>query len=147
MWTPLLELLELYPARMILPAHDGSIEALRLRRAEIERLTTLPLASEAALDIAISKPRTLEVAEEVGLAIPRSLPCDDARRGARRLSRVWPADGAQARPVLGGERDRRDAASVNAVLTEEDAEREARYILESGGQAVAQEFCRAGARR
>jgi predicted ATP-grasp superfamily ATP-dependent carboligase len=30
--------------------------------------------------------------------------------------------------------------SVNAVLTEEDAEREAGYILESGGQAVAQEF-------
>jgi len=30
--------------------------------------------------------------------------------------------------------------SVNAVLTEEDAEREMRYILESGGQAVAQEF-------
>src|SRR5690242_17738836 len=78
----LMELLELYPARMILPAHDGSIEALRPRRAEIERLTTLPLASEAALDIAISKPRTLEVAEEVGVAIPRSLPVttlDEAR--------------------------------------------------------------------
>ena len=136
----LLELLELYPARMILPAHDGSIEALRPRRAEIERLTTLPLASEAALDIAISKPRTLEVAEEMGVAIPRSLPVttlDEARAAFRAFGPPTVLKPVQswAENETGGTR-----LSVNAVLTEEDAEREARYILESGGQAVAQEF-------
>jgi glyoxylase-like metal-dependent hydrolase (beta-lactamase superfamily II) len=68
----LLELLDLYPAHMILPAHDGAIEALRLRRAEIERKTALTFASEAALDIAVSKARALVVAEQLGIAIPRS---------------------------------------------------------------------------
>jgi predicted ATP-grasp superfamily ATP-dependent carboligase len=136
----LLELLELYPARMILPAHDGSIEALRPRRAEIERMTALPLASEAALEIAISKPRTLEVAEQVGVAIPRSLPVttlEEARAAFRAFGppTVLKPMQSWAENETGGTR-----LSVNAVLAEEDAEREMRYILESGGQAVAQEF-------
>ena len=136
----LLELLAMYPARMMLPAHDGSIEALRLRRAEIERLTALPLANETALDIAINKPRTLEVAEEVGVAIPRSLPVttlDEARAAFCAFGPPMVLKPVQswAENETGGTR-----LSVNAVLTEEDAEREARYILESGGQAVAQEF-------
>jgi predicted ATP-grasp superfamily ATP-dependent carboligase len=136
----ILELLELYPARMTLPAHDGAIEALRPRRAEVERITAFPLASEAALDIAISKPRTLEVAEDVGVPIPRSLPVttlDEARAAFRAFGSPTVLKPVQswAENETGGTR-----LSVNAVLTEKDAEREARYILESGGQAVAQEF-------
>jgi predicted ATP-grasp superfamily ATP-dependent carboligase len=136
----LLELLELYPARMILPAHDGSIEALRPHRAEIERMTALPLASEDALEVAISKPRTLEVAEQVGIAIPCSLPVttlEEARAAFRAFGppTVLKPMQSWAENETGGTR-----LSVNAVLTEEDAEREMRYILESGGQAVAQEF-------
>jgi predicted ATP-grasp superfamily ATP-dependent carboligase len=136
----LLELLELYPARMMLPAHDGSIEALRPRRAEIERMTALPLASEAALEVAINKTRTLEVAEQVGIAIPRSLPVttlEEARAAFRAFGppTVLKPMQSWAENETGGTR-----LSVNAVLTEEDAEREMRYILESGGQAVAQEF-------
>jgi predicted ATP-grasp superfamily ATP-dependent carboligase len=136
----LLELLELYPARMLLPTHDGSIEALRPRRAEIERMTALPLASEAALEIAISKPRTLAVAEQLGIAIPRSLPVttiDEAHAAFRAFGPPTVLKPAQSwvENEAGGTR-----LSVNAVLTEEDAERETRYILESGGQAVAQEF-------
>src|ERR1700722_16972684 len=69
----LLALLDERPARLILPSHDGSIEALRARRAELERRTSLPLASEAALDIAVSKTRTLALATELGIAVPRSV--------------------------------------------------------------------------
>jgi predicted ATP-grasp superfamily ATP-dependent carboligase len=70
----LLDLLDRYPARMVLPGHDGSIEALRARRTEIERRVALPLASEAALNIAVSKPRTLMLARALGIAVPRSIP-------------------------------------------------------------------------
>jgi predicted ATP-grasp superfamily ATP-dependent carboligase len=136
----LLALLEVYPARMVLPSHDGSIEALRPRRAEIERKTTLPLASEAALEIAVSKPRTLAVAEQLGIAIPRSLAVTtlaEARAAFRAFGAPTVLKPAQswAENERGGTR-----LSVNAVLSEEDAEREARYILEAGGEAVAQEF-------
>jgi predicted ATP-grasp superfamily ATP-dependent carboligase len=136
----LVELLELYPARMLLPAHDGSIEALRPRRAEIERKTALPLASEDALEVAVSKPRTLAVAEQLGISIPRSLPVAtlaEAHAAFRAFGPPMVLKPAQswAESATGGVR-----LSVNAVLTEEDAEREARSILDSGGQAVAQEF-------
>ncbi len=113
----LLELLDLYPAHMILPVHDGSIEALRLRRAEIERRTALPFASEAALDIAVSKARTLEVAEQLGIAIPRSLPVttlDEARAAFRAFGppTVFKPEQPWAENEAGGTR-----LSVNAVLT------------------------------
>jgi predicted ATP-grasp superfamily ATP-dependent carboligase len=75
----LLALLDEYPARLILPSHDGSIQALRARRAELERVTFLPLASESALDIAVSKTRTLALARELGIAIPRSVLVTDPR--------------------------------------------------------------------
>jgi len=136
----LLELLDMYPARMLLPAHDGSIAALRSRRAEIEQKTALPLASEAALEIAVSKPRTLAVAEQLGVAVPLSLLVTtpaEARAAFRALGQPTVFKPAQswAENESGGAR-----LSVNAVLSEEDAEREARYILQAGGQALAQEF-------
>jgi len=68
-----LALLDEQPARLIVPSHDGTIETLRARRAEIERRTFFPLASEAALDIAVSKPRALALATELGIAVPRSV--------------------------------------------------------------------------
>src|SRR5581483_4857022 len=52
---------------------DGSIEALRLRRPEVESRCALPLASNEALDIAVSKERTLAVAATQGIATPESL--------------------------------------------------------------------------
>jgi predicted ATP-grasp superfamily ATP-dependent carboligase len=69
-----LALLDDHRPSMLLPAHDGSIKAVRSRRAEIERRTALPLASESALDIAVSKVRTLALAKQLGIAVPRSLP-------------------------------------------------------------------------
>jgi predicted ATP-grasp superfamily ATP-dependent carboligase len=66
-------LLDEHPARLILPSHDGSIQALRARRSELERRTFLTLACEAALDIAVSKTRTLALARELGIAVPRSV--------------------------------------------------------------------------
>jgi predicted ATP-grasp superfamily ATP-dependent carboligase len=68
-----LTLLDEQPARLIVPSHDGTIETLRARRAEIERRTFFPLASEAALDIAVSKPRALALATELGIAVPKSV--------------------------------------------------------------------------
>jgi predicted ATP-grasp superfamily ATP-dependent carboligase len=70
-------ILDEYPTRLILPSHDGSIQALRARRDELERRTFLPLASEAALDIAVSKTRTLALAKQLGIAVPRSVLVND----------------------------------------------------------------------
>jgi predicted ATP-grasp superfamily ATP-dependent carboligase len=69
----IVNLLDAYPARLILPAHDGSIQALRSRRPDLEQRTFLPIASEAALDIAVDKARTLALAEQLGVLVPRSV--------------------------------------------------------------------------
>src|ERR1700674_2298494 len=54
-----LDLVERTSADMVLPAHDGSIELLTARRSEVEKRCALPLASDAALAVAMSKPQTL----------------------------------------------------------------------------------------
>jgi predicted ATP-grasp superfamily ATP-dependent carboligase len=60
-------------AQMVLPGNDGSIDAIRRRRAEIECLTGLALASEQALSIAVDKQRTLQLARDLGMDVPRSV--------------------------------------------------------------------------
>jgi FAD-dependent urate hydroxylase len=58
------------PKSLIL-AHDGSIEALRRRRADVERAVAVALAPEQALAVAVEKTRTLAFAATVGLRTPR----------------------------------------------------------------------------
>ena len=58
------------PKSLIL-AHDGSIEAVRRRRADVERVVGLALAPEQALAVAIDKTRTLAFADTAGLRVPR----------------------------------------------------------------------------
>ncbi len=59
--------------RSLMLAHDGSLEAVRRRRSEVERLVGLSLAPEQALAIAIDKTQTLACAKAVGLRAPRGV--------------------------------------------------------------------------
>jgi predicted ATP-grasp superfamily ATP-dependent carboligase len=67
----LLELIRARSVRAIIPVHDGTIEAVKVRRAEIERECAVALAAPAALDAAIDKERTLQAASDLGIRIPR----------------------------------------------------------------------------
>lgn len=136
----LLALLRQHPTRMLLPAHDGSIEAIRPRRAEIERLTALPLASEAALDIAVSKARTLALAEKLGIATPRSVLVTDLADVPAALCEVGVP--AVVKPVQSWvERDGVGTRITSeAVLTEKEARRSLSYMLSVGGHAVIQQW-------
>jgi cation diffusion facilitator CzcD-associated flavoprotein CzcO/predicted ATP-grasp superfamily ATP-dependent carboligase len=58
------------PSSLIL-GHDGSIEALRRRRSEVERVVGLALAPEQALTVAVDKTLTLSFAENLGMRVPR----------------------------------------------------------------------------
>ena len=69
-----LAILDAMPVDMVLPAHDGSIESLRRRRAEFKGRCALPLASDAALAVATSKERTLALASELGILVPDGIP-------------------------------------------------------------------------
>jgi len=72
-----LALIERHGASMVLPCHDGSIEALRPHRHLIERRAALALASEAALELAIDKRRTVALARQLGIAAPTNIEVHD----------------------------------------------------------------------
>lgn len=57
--------------RTIIPLHDGTIDAITERRGELERRCAVALAAPAALDAANDKNKTLGVAAELGIRVPR----------------------------------------------------------------------------
>ena len=131
-----LGLLDQYPARMILPCHDGSIQALRGRRAELERRTFFPFASEAALDIATSKTRTLALATELGIAIPKSVIVADESDIRSAISELgFPV---VVKPVSSWARGTRLGA--DAAVNLEEAMREVEKIRAAGLQVLMQQW-------
>jgi predicted ATP-grasp superfamily ATP-dependent carboligase len=136
----LLKVLETCPAQMVLPCHDGSIEAIRARRADLERHTAIPLGSEAALDIAVSKVRTLAVAQELGIAVPRSVLVTDTADVAAAIREVGCP--AVVKPVQSWvERDGVGTrVTSEAVLTADEARASLNYMLSVGAHAVIQQW-------
>jgi predicted ATP-grasp superfamily ATP-dependent carboligase len=67
-----------HSTRVVLPNGDGTIAALIPRREELSALgCVLALAPNAALEIAINKDRTLEVAGKLGIDQPRTMRIDN----------------------------------------------------------------------
>ncbi len=84
----LLEVCAKHRPRVLIPSHDGSIEALRHRRVDVERAVGLALASEEALAIAVDKARTLVAASTSGLRVPRGVLVSDITEAERALDDV-----------------------------------------------------------
>src|SRR5258706_6474943 len=113
----ILDVLDEHPARMIMPGGDGTIQALRLRRTEIEQRAALPLASEPALDIAVNKSRTLALATELGISVPRTVPLTDSCNVAAALHELGLPAGINPIETLGGKDGVRTQRPTRAVLT------------------------------
>src|SRR2546425_279076 len=60
-------------ARVLIPSADGTIALLRRHRVRVEERGHIALAKEAAMAIAVSKERTLNIARRLGVGVPRSL--------------------------------------------------------------------------
>ncbi len=61
------------PAGATIASIDASVEVLHRNRAAVGRFTAPALGEPEAVEIALSKERTLEVAEALGIPVPRSL--------------------------------------------------------------------------
>jgi predicted ATP-grasp superfamily ATP-dependent carboligase len=135
-----LALVKEWEPRLVLPAHDGSIEVLRNRRHEVECLTALGLADEAALDVAVSKERTLALASQLGLVVPRSLsvgPDDDVHAAVREVGLPAILKPAESWVVRNGTGTRLSTQAVNSV---DEARRALDLVFAAGGQALIQEW-------
>lgn len=73
----IIEFVQKHHIPVVLPTGDPSIAAIAPRREELAKLgCTLAVASDAALQIANDKTRTLEAADKLGIAYPRSIQID-----------------------------------------------------------------------
>jgi predicted ATP-grasp superfamily ATP-dependent carboligase len=129
-----------YSARVIITSHDGSIEALRARREEVEREARLALAPESSLGLATDKNRTLAIATKLGIGVPRSVEIRDtaaveAAAGETGLPAVVKPAASWVWSELGGSR-----LVCSAVTSLREAQEAVARIVEAGGAALLQEW-------
>ncbi len=74
----LIELCAQRRPRALIPCHDGTIDALRSRREDVEQVVAVALAPEAPLAAALDKRTTLAVAATLGVRVPRGETVTDA---------------------------------------------------------------------
>jgi predicted ATP-grasp superfamily ATP-dependent carboligase len=128
--------------RALLVARDSTIEALRPRRAEIERASSLALAPECALEVAVNKERTLAFAQRIGIPVPISVPIrhsDEAREAGGRTgfpAVVKPIQSWVQSPA-GGHR-----LSSVVVVDADEARLAAEQAMRVGGRVVLQQWLR-----
>ena len=136
----LVRLLDEYTPEVLIPAHDGSIEALRRRRDEVEARTTLALATEEALETAIDKKRTLALARELGIPVPRTITLDDPSDLRAAVGEVgFPAVIKPERSWVQGA-DGGDRVTSALVVSFAEAERALQRALASGASVVVQQW-------
>jgi predicted ATP-grasp superfamily ATP-dependent carboligase len=125
---------------VVFTTHDGTIEALRRRRRDVEDYARLALASEEALELAVSKVRTLRLAQELGIATPKSLLVEDRRDAADAVEAIGLP--LVMKPVSSWVESGMGASRLTCVLALEAADvvRALDEFRRAGGLAVAQEW-------
>jgi predicted ATP-grasp superfamily ATP-dependent carboligase/thioredoxin reductase len=138
------ELLEVCARRRpgaLIPSHDGSIEALRHRRADVERAVGLALASEEALAVAVDKARTLAVAGALGMRVPRGALVAEPTDAEGALDEVGlPAVVKPVRSWVQEERGSGQRLIATLATTRAMALAAIEAVLAGGAQAVVQEW-------
>ena len=67
------QVLDATKARVLITSSDGTVALIRQYRERIEQRVRVALSSEPGLGIAVNKDLTLEIAQKLGLAIPRGV--------------------------------------------------------------------------
>jgi predicted ATP-grasp superfamily ATP-dependent carboligase len=80
--------LEYSGVHVIIPCSDATISLLRLHRQRLEQRVRIALAKETALEIAVNKERTLEVARQLGLYVPHGVTVRDRKQIDKALQEV-----------------------------------------------------------
>ncbi len=122
---------------MVLPAHDGSIEVLRGRREEFAAMCALPLAQDSALDIALSKERTLALAHDLGIEVPESVAVSDPEAAFEAVHKTGlPAVLKPETPWVVDDQGRGTRLITDTITTAEEASRRLEAMLEAGASSA-----------
>jgi predicted ATP-grasp superfamily ATP-dependent carboligase len=133
----LLEHVESARPRSIICAHDGTVEALRSRREELEKQVCVALADEDALQIAVDKRRTLELAASLGVAIPKSVPVPNEGDLAAAVDQIGLP--LVVKPVSSWARAS-DRVTCAIAIDAREARQAAEAVWSAGGGVILQEW-------
>jgi predicted ATP-grasp superfamily ATP-dependent carboligase len=135
-----LSALQVTAAEVLLPCYDGSIEAVRSRRTEVEQHARVALAKESALEMASDKDKTLNLARELGIRTPRSAHIGSVDELPGALADVGtPAVLKPRRSWIGDEHAGVRACS-RAVVDLSDARKNCQELMSSGATVTVQEW-------
>ena len=132
--------LERFRATVLITSHDGTIALVRQHRERLGARLRLALASESALEVAVNKERTLGVARQLGLHVPREVAVRDAAELPAALNQVGlpavikPSESWMRRGQAGG------WVGSRLVVNEAEARRAAAPVTEMGGTVLCQAF-------
>src|SRR3989441_1410116 len=127
-------------ARVLIPAHDGTIALLRRHRARLERRVRIALSNETAMAIAVDKEQTLAIAERLGIAVPLGVSVATADDVPRALKEVGlPAVVKPSESWIGAEGQGTRVVS-RLVTTPEEAFRAVSEHTRFGGVTLFQPF-------
>lgn len=138
--TYLRQLLNNTGARVIIPSSDGTLALLREHRAEFAQQTAIAMADEEPLDIAINKDRTLEIAEQLGLGIPRGVILKAANEVTEAVRDIGlPAVVKPIESWLWGEQQG-VRLICQLVTTADEARQAVEELTQDGGSVLFQQF-------
>jgi predicted ATP-grasp superfamily ATP-dependent carboligase len=134
------QLLDQVGARVLIASSDATIALIRRHRERLEQRVHIALAKEPALGIAVNKKQTLEVAERLGLSIPRSVPVSKVDEVGAALREVKLP--VVVKPVESWTWDGRHGARIvsQLVTTAEEARHAVEELTRFGGTTLFQEY-------
>jgi predicted ATP-grasp superfamily ATP-dependent carboligase len=138
----LLDMVGRHRPRVLFTARDSTIEALRAHRPEIERETALALPAEPALEIAVSKERTLALAQRLGIPVPVSVPVPDS--GAALGPGRHTGFPAVVKPVQSWVQSSNGGRRLGSVVVADadEARRATEAAVRAGGHVLLQQWLR-----
>lgn len=138
--TYLKQLLDHSGARVLITSSDGTLAVIREHREEIERRTAVALAKDAALEVAIDKEKTLRLADQLGVGVPRGVVVKAADEVAAAVREIGlPAVVKPIESWLWGEQQG-VRLICKLVTTKQEACEAVEALTLSGGSVLFQQF-------
>ena len=136
----LLQLLEYTGAKVLITSSDGTLALVRKHRADIEKYVRVALAKESALEAAINKDQTLEIAERLGLGVPKGVIVRSVAEVSEAVRDIGlPAVVKPIESWLWGEQQ--GVRLISALVTTPDEARAAvENLTQHGGTTLFQQF-------
>lgn len=127
-------------ARVLITSSDGTVAVIRQHREQLERRVRIALAKEPALAIAVNKEKTLEIAERLGIGVPRGVVVGSIDEVSSALREVGlPAVVKPNESWLWGEQQGARLVS-KLVTTPDEAKLAVEELTSLGGTTLFQQF-------